>query len=140
MCIKGQTTYKKKKQHIKDTFNNLRASEWGRKGTEVTLANMVVGAVLRTYWDFCDNATTSGDYREQSQKEKIASVCSSCAVKNTLMMSEVRRGWPEWLEATERQHNQPVTTKTCRKATLPTLPGLLSPANSLRNLALARCC
>lgn len=92
------------------------------------LANMAVGAVLGTCWDFCDNTTTSGDCREQSQKEKIASVCCSCVEKNTLMMSEVRREWPDWLEATERQHKQPVTTKTCVKATLPTLPHPLSPA------------
>lgn len=75
---------------IRVTSSDLRASEWGRKGTEVTLVNMVVVSVPRIYWDFWDN-TFSRDCREQSQKEKITSVCSSCEEVNTLMMSEVRK-------------------------------------------------
>lgn len=62
-------TIDNKQKKLRDISSDLRASELRRKGTQVTLVNMVVGLVPRIYWDFCDN-TISRDCREESQKEK----------------------------------------------------------------------
>ncbi len=48
------------------------------------------------------HTTISRVYREWSEKEKISSQQQLCG-RNALLMSEVRREWPDWLEMIERQ-------------------------------------
>ncbi len=58
-------------------------------------------------------------FTENSSKKRKYPVSGSCVDENTLLMSEVRGEWADWLEMMERQRNlnittSLVTTKVCR--------------------------
>ncbi len=55
---------------------------------------------LLIYWDFQE---PSLGFTENGPKKRKYPVSGSCVDENTLLMSEVRGEWTDWLEMIERQ-------------------------------------